>query len=109
MKRLAVVALVLSLVAYAAASPPTPQTCDANELKDRGVQFMNLGQYAAALREFESALKCKYDVQYVRLAYLAACNSGTAVKAKLYFSKLPAADRDRILQICLRNGIDPRK
>ena len=83
----------------------TAPTCDATALHDKGVDAVNLGQYAAALSLFEQALKCKPSSDDVRLAYMSACNSKNASKARIYFDQLPAKQQTDLKMICARNGI----
>jgi tetratricopeptide (TPR) repeat protein len=83
----------------------TAPTCDAGPFHDRGVASVNLGQYAAALASFEQALACKPSSGDIRLAYVAACNSKNAAKARLYFSKLPSIQQRDLGPICEREGI----
>jgi tetratricopeptide (TPR) repeat protein len=84
------------------AAPP----CDATTPHDRGIADVNLGQYAAALGEFERALACKSSTDTVRLAYLAACHAKNAAKARLYFAKLPSLQQRDLAIMCVRDGID---
>jgi serine/threonine protein kinase len=79
--------------------------CDFTALKDKGDDYLNNGKDVAALSQFEAALRCKYDSEIVKKAFLAACRSKSAAKAKLYFSKLPANMTNNYTQICLRFGI----
>ena len=79
--------------------------CDPTEAHDKGIASVNLGQYAAALSLFEQALACKPSQDTLRLAYLAACHSKNAAKARLYFSKLPSVQQKDVQPICLRDGI----
>jgi pSer/pThr/pTyr-binding forkhead associated (FHA) protein/tetratricopeptide (TPR) repeat protein len=79
--------------------------CDPTDFHDRGIASVNLGQYAAALSLFEQALNCKSSQDTVRLAYLAACHSKNAAKARLYFSRLPTIQQRDLQAMCLRDGI----
>jgi tetratricopeptide (TPR) repeat protein len=84
---------------------PPAVACDPTSLHDQGIASINLGQYAAALSQFEQALACKPSQDTLRLAYLAACHSKNAAKARLYFSKLPSIQQKDVQPICLRDGI----
>ncbi len=81
-------------------------SCDATKLADEGMEKLNEGMHAAALAKFEASLACESDPKTVKLAYLSACNSRNAAKAKLYFLRMTAVERDRFKQICVRNNID---
>ena len=60
---------------------------------------------AAALAAFEASMSCRADGALMRFAFMAACRSKNASKAKYYYPKLPAATTTGIVQICVRNGI----
>jgi tetratricopeptide (TPR) repeat protein len=84
-----------------------PKNCDADALKDKGMENVNMGQHAAALGNFEASLKCKDD-NYVRsLAFMAACNAQNATKAKQHYAQLNQSQKDKFVQMCYRNRIDP--
>jgi hypothetical protein len=85
----------------------TTKTCDADAAKAKGDDYLNNGLDTAALAKFEESLRCKYDSELVKKAFLAACRSKSAAKAKLYFSKLPTNLSQNYVQICERFGIDP--
>lgn len=85
---------------------PSKAACDATRLADEGMEKLNVGQHAAALAKFEASLACQSDPRTIKLAYLSACNSLNRAKARLYYTKLTAAERDRFRQICIRNNID---
>jgi len=79
--------------------------CDAEALKKKGDDYLGNGMDTAALAQFESSLRCKYDSGVVKTAFLAACRSKQAAKAKLYYAKLPPNMASNYSQICLRFGI----
>jgi hypothetical protein len=82
-----------------------PEKCDADALRDKGQDHLESGMDAAALAAFEASMKCRPDAGLLRLAFMAACRSKNAAKAKYYFPKLPAATTTGIVQICKRNDI----
>ena len=86
--------------------PAAPANCDPNALKEKGMQNINLGQHAAALVMFEASLRCKQNSHTVQLAFMAACASGNAPKAKVYYKKLASHLQDRFRQMCVRNNTD---
>jgi hypothetical protein len=89
---------------------PPASDCDAAALKAKGDDHLQTGMDAAALAAFEASMKCKPDGSLVRLAFMAACRSRNAPKAKIYYGKMPRNDATAgIAQICIRNGIDPTK
>jgi len=94
------------LSSRAAATPP--KACDADALKEQGMENINMGQHAAALAKFEASLACKRDPAVAPLAFMEACNSANVRKAKEYFKLMTQAQRDRFEQICLRQNIDPK-
>ncbi|HEY1556779.1 MAG TPA: hypothetical protein VGF94_18215 [Kofleriaceae bacterium] len=82
-----------------------PQACDADELKQAGLDHEAQGLHAAALGAFEQALKCKDDAGVVLYAFMAACNAGSVTKAREFWRKLSADDARRFAQLCIRRGI----
>ena len=82
-----------------------PAGCDADALKDKGMENVNMGQHAAALAQFEASLRCKNDPYVSQLAFMASCNSGNSPKAKLYFSKLTPAQQQRFQIMCIRQNV----
>ncbi len=87
-----------------AATPPKPE-CDADALRQKGDDHLQTGMDAAALAAFEASMRCRPDPTLFRRAFLAACRSKNAAKAKAYFPKLPAKDATPLSQMCIRNGI----
>ncbi len=78
---------------------------DADALRQKGEDHLQTGMDAAALAAFEASMKCRPDGALMRFAFMAACRSKNAGKAKYYYPKLPAATTTGIVQICVRNGI----
>jgi hypothetical protein len=72
------------------------------------MENVNMGQHAAALAQFEASLRCKNDSYVIALAFMAACNSQNAAKAKLYYTKMSEPSREKYRVMCVRNKIDPR-
>jgi hypothetical protein len=87
--------------------PPEVKTtpCDADALRQKGEDHLQTGMDAAALAAFEASMKCRPDGALMRFAFMAACRSKNAAKAKAYYPKLPPATTTGIVQICVRNGI----
>lgn len=83
-----------------------PANCDADALKDKGMENVNMGQHAAALAQFEASLRCKSDSYVLSLAFMASCNAQNQGKAKYYFNKLTPAQQAKFKQMCIRNHID---
>ena len=88
-----------------AVQTPPPPACDADALREKGQDHLQTGMDAAALAAFEASMKCRPDASLLRLAFMAACRSKNAAKAKSYYPKLPAATTTGIVQICVRYGI----
>lgn len=86
-----------------AAAPDGP--CGADALRAKGQDYLATGMDAAALAAFEASLKCRADADLMRFAFMAACRSKNAAKARLYYQQLPTATTTGITQICVRNGI----
>ncbi len=81
-------------------------TCDAEALKERGMENINMGQHAAALELFEQSLACKPDSYVVQLAFMESCSAKNPAKAKLYYKQLTPAQQQRFAQICIRNNTE---
>ncbi|HUS33124.1 MAG TPA: hypothetical protein VMZ53_31700 [Kofleriaceae bacterium] len=85
----------------------TPPTCDADATKDKGMEWVNLGQHATALKLFEQSLACKKDAYVVALAFMAACNAQDADKARKYYAQLTPPQQTKYKIMCIANHIDP--
>lgn len=83
----------------------TVATCDAEALKDQGMEHINLGQHAEALEQLELSLACKDDPYVVQLALMEACASGNLPKAKLYYNQLTPAQQQKLAQICIGSKV----
>jgi hypothetical protein len=83
-----------------------PANCDADALKEEGMQSINLGQHAQALAKFESSLKCRRDAYVIQLCFMEACASSNSPKAKLYYKQLSTAQQAKFAQMCIRNKVD---
>jgi len=89
------------------ASPPTPpKNCDAEALKDQGMQNFNMGQLAAGYEKLEQSLKCKRDPYVIQIAFMQACSSSDSAKAKYYYKQLTPAQQQKFAQICIRQGVE---
>ncbi len=80
--------------------------CDADELKDKGMEQVNMGEHAKALALFEQSLTCKQDMFVVSLAFMAACNAQEATKARRYFGQLTPSMQSKYKVMCERNHVD---
>ena len=76
--------------------------CDADALKDKGMELITQGQHAAALAQFEASLRCKNDSYVIQLAFMESCSSGNSGKAKYYFKRMTVAQQNKFAQICIR-------
>ena len=83
----------------------SPAGCDADALRQKGDDYLSGGMDAAALAAFEKSMACRPDPGLVRKAYMAACRSKNATKAKLYFSRIPTSMQGSLGQICIRLGV----
>ena len=90
----------------ASAGEPTPAACDANALKDKGMENINMGQHAAALAVFEQAIRCKSDPYLIQLAFMEACASHNSPKAKQYYKRMTGAQQAKFGQMCIRNKVE---
>lgn len=84
----------------------TTTTCDADALKDKGMESVNTGKHAAALAQFEASLHCKQDSYVVSLAFIAACNAQNAGKARQYYDQLSPPQQSKYKIMCIRNHIE---
>ena len=82
-----------------------PANCDADALKEKGMEMITMGQHAAALAQFEASLRCKRDSYVLQLAFMEACSSGNSGKAKYYFKLLTPAQQNKFAQICIRQKV----
>jgi len=83
-----------------------PSNCDADALKDKGMEMITMGQHAAALAQFEASLRCKRDSYVLQLAFMEACSSSNSGKAKYYFKLLTPAQQNKFAQICIRQKVE---
>jgi pSer/pThr/pTyr-binding forkhead associated (FHA) protein len=81
-----------------------PPGCDADELKEEGVNLVSLGQHAAALAKFEASLKCKFSAYVLQLAFMEACASSNSPKAQQFYKQLSAAQQQKFAQMCIRTN-----
>lgn len=79
--------------------------CDADVHRQKGDDHLGTGMDAAALAAFERSMSCRPDPGLIPKAYMAACRSKNAPKAKMYFSRLPASRQIPLSQICIKVGI----
>jgi tetratricopeptide (TPR) repeat protein len=84
----------------------TCNACDADDLKDKGMEQVNMGEHAKALALFEQSLACKQDSYVVALAFMAACNAQEATKARAYFGQLSPTAQSKYKMMCERNHVD---
>jgi hypothetical protein len=75
------------------------------KLEERGETMISSGQFAAALRAFESVLQCKPSGGARMKAYLAACRARNFPRAKVHFKVI---GKENWAQICMKEGFDPR-
>ena len=83
-----------------------PANCDADALKEKGMENINMGQHAAALAQFEASLKCRRDSYVLQLAFMEACSSSNPAKAKFYYKQLTPAQQQKFAQICIRQKVE---
>jgi hypothetical protein len=81
------------------------KACDADALKDQGMEHINEGQHAAALAKLEASLRCKHDAYVVQLAFMESCASSNSAKAKVYFKQMTAAQQQKFAMMCIRNKV----
>ncbi len=84
-----------------------PPACDFTQLKTDADAQVAIGNHAAALLLFEQALRCKPDGNTLAKAFLAACNSSNAARAKQLYPRLSPTQQG-LVQRCLAQAIDPR-
>jgi pSer/pThr/pTyr-binding forkhead associated (FHA) protein len=83
-----------------------PANCDAEALKEEGMQNINTGAHAAALAKFEASLRCKKDPYVTQLAFMESCASRNSPKAKLYYKQLTPAQQAKFAQMCIREKVE---
>jgi serine/threonine-protein kinase len=83
----------------------TPRTCDGDALAQTGQGHYVVSRLPEALAAYESAIACRQEPEWIEKAFLIACNLTDRGKARLYWGRLPALRRARIVGICDRNGI----
>jgi tetratricopeptide (TPR) repeat protein len=88
-----------------AAAPAAP-ACDADDLKDRGMEATNQGDHYAALGWFEKSIACKPDAYVTQLAFMSSCMSQDEAKARFYFKQLSPTQQNKFKVICVRNQVD---
>jgi len=77
--------------------------CDGNSLESEARDAVVLGQYGEALQKIELAIRCKPTQQRYQQAFMYACNSKNAIKAKYFYSQI--SNPGPLAQMCVRNGI----
>ncbi len=83
----------------------TVASCNAETLVDAGTQAEAHGDHFQALSQYDSALRCRFDVHTLQLAYMAACNGGKVESARKYWKKMSTDMQNHMLQICLHHNI----
>jgi tetratricopeptide (TPR) repeat protein len=82
--------------------------CDADALKQKGDADHASGLYAQALAEYEKAIACRADPAFYPPAFLDACKSKNAAKARRFYSLLTPNWQGTLRQVCVDAGIDPK-
>jgi pSer/pThr/pTyr-binding forkhead associated (FHA) protein len=82
-----------------------PERCDPETYAEKGKEFHASGQHSAAYEIFEKAYACNKDVQYAEKAFISACNMPNPLKAKTQWRRLPAVNKQRVQNVCVREGI----
>ncbi len=86
---------------------PTADCSGAAELVTKGETALSHGEFRAAFDALEAAYKCKPSG--FESLYVASCHSRNFDRARELFPKFPASKRDEMAQVCMKDGIDPRK
>lgn len=79
--------------------------CDFEELQAAGTAAVARGAHAEALRSFDAALRCKYDIHALQLAFMAACRANEVDYARKYWKRMSTDLKGHFLQICLHAHI----
>ena len=82
-----------------------PPSCDADEDQATGMSAETAGHHAEALKSFSEAYRCKPSPRLVQLAFMAACNAGDKVDAKVWYHRLTPDGQNRYVSMCIRRGI----
>ncbi|MEO8701217.1 MAG: hypothetical protein ABI867_14295 [Kofleriaceae bacterium] len=95
---------------YDPRAPATPPVCNPqliHEAESRGDTLNANGAFSDAIAALVPAMTCKPQLGWK--AYLFACRGHLVEEARKYFKSIPATRQNMLSQICLREGIDPRK
>jgi hypothetical protein len=76
--------------------------CNADALKESGMELITMGQHEKALAQFEASLRCKDDSYVRQLVFMEACSSGNEAKAREYYVTLTPEQQKKFAQVCVR-------
>jgi len=106
--RIVAIAMLLGAQLAAADAPACKQEVAEAHIKTAVAAYTN-GEFAKAFTEFDAAYTCKADSGVAAKAFMSACRAKLDKSAKVYWGRVDASRRDQLVQICLTEGIDPRK
>lgn len=79
--------------------------CNADELLAAGTAAVARGEHARAVKSYDAALQCKYDVHTLQLSFFAACRSNQVDYARKYWKRMTPDMKSHLLQLCLHEHI----
>lgn len=84
---------------------PPKAACDAAKAEEAGRAAFGAGNYGAALRSLEEAMKCSGSRSLAGMAGVAACRSKNAERARALFRLASADQQNGVTQACMNNNI----
>lgn len=79
--------------------------CNVEDLQAAGTAAVARGAHAEAVKSYDAALKCKFDIHSLQLAFMAACRAGEVDYARKYWKRMSADMKTHLLQMCLHEHI----
>ena len=79
--------------------------CNADDLLTAGTAAVARGEHARALKSYDAALRCKYDIHTLQLSFFAACRANQVDYARKYWKRMTPDMKTHLLQVCLHEHI----
>ena len=81
-------------------------SCDAESLKNQGIDAETRADYLGAVALFDQAIRCKPDMHVTQLAFMSSCNGGSLPLARKYWKRLSPSAQNLVISIALRAHIE---
>jgi pSer/pThr/pTyr-binding forkhead associated (FHA) protein len=81
-------------------------SCDADSLKNQGIDAETRGDYLGAVSLFDQSIRCKPDMHVTQLAFMSSCNGGSLQLARKYWKRLSPSAQNLVVSIALRAHIE---